>query len=183
MSASAPEATEQHSSRSRASRGPSGRVSRGTLALVAIALLGAFLTAVSSFLDILEVTTGQTTLDTQSGFEKHSVAMLLLGAAAVPMALGILRGARPAMVALALIGAVVVLVAFTVDLPDALDEGLFGERYESAEAKPAAGFYVETIGGMLLVLTGGLALMSGAGAGAGTRARDTSSRSPRAPRE
>jgi hypothetical protein len=153
------------------------------LALVAIALAGAFLTAISSFLDILEVTTGQTTLDTQSGFEKHSVAMLLLGAAAVPMALGVLRGARPAMVALAVIGAIVVLVAFTVDLPDALDEGLFGERYESAEAKPAAGFYVETVGGMLLVLAGGLALMSGAGAGASTRARDTSSRSPRTPRE
>lgn len=153
------------------------------MALAALALIGAFLTAISSFLDILQVTNGQTTLDSQTGFDKHSVAMLLLGAAAIPMALGVLRGAKPAMVALALIGAVIVIVAFTVDLPDALDEGLYGERYESASAKPAAGFYVETIGGMLLVLSGGLALMSGAGAGAGTRARDTSSRSPRAPRD
>ena len=183
MSASAPEATEEHSSRSRGSRGRSARVSNGTLALVALALIGALMTAISSFLDILKVTTGQTTLDAQTGFDQHSVAMLLLGVAAVPMALGVLRGARPAMVALALIGAVIVIVAFTVDLPDALDEGLYGERYESAQAKPAAGFYVETVGGMLLVLSGGLALMSGAGAGASTRARDTSSRSPRAPRD
>src|SRR4051812_3854656 len=123
MSASAPEATEEHSSRSGASRTPSGRPSGGTLALVAVALIGALLTALSSFLDILQVTNGQTTLFSQSGFDKHSVAMLLLGAAAVPMAFGVLRGARPAMVALALIGAVIVIVAFTVDLPDALDEG------------------------------------------------------------
>ena len=161
MSASTPEATAEHSSRSRPVSGPRERPTNVHLALVGIALLGALLTALSSFLDVLEVTTGQTTLDTQTGFETHSVAMLLLGIAAVPMALGALRGARPAMFALAAIGLLVLLVAFTVDLPDALDEGLYGERYESAEAGPAIGFYVETVGGMLLVLAGGLLILRG----------------------
>ena len=161
MSASAPEATEEHSSRSRPARGPSRRPTNVALALVGTALIGALLTAFSSFLDVLEVTTGQTTLDAQTGFETHSVAMLLLGLAAIPMALGALRGARPAMFALVAIGALVLLVAFTVDLPDALDEGLYGERYEAAEAKPAIGFYLETVGGMLLVLAGGLLVLRG----------------------
>jgi len=161
MSASAPEATREHSSRSRGFRPSGGRAEPALVALAVVALAGALLVAVSSFLDILEVTTGQTTLDTQSGFDKHSIAMILLGAAAIPMALGGLRGARPAMYALAAIGLIVVIVAFTVDLPDALDEGLYGERYESAQAKPATGFYVETLGGMLLVLAGGLMLLRG----------------------
>ena len=63
--------------------------------------------------------------------------MLLLGVAVVPMALGALRGARPAMFALAALGVVVLVVAFTVDLPAALDEGLLAVRYEGAEAEPA----------------------------------------------
>src|SRR3712207_506624 len=103
MSASAPEATGQHSSRSRPPKRSPARPTRAFLGLVGVGLLGAFLTAISSFLNILEVTTGQSTLDSQTGLEQHSVAMLLLGVAAVPMLLGALRGARPAMVALALI--------------------------------------------------------------------------------
>ncbi|HWT94252.1 MAG TPA: hypothetical protein VN238_14715, partial [Solirubrobacteraceae bacterium] len=98
---------------------------------------------VSTFMTLIRVTNGQEVLGTQSGMSHHSVAMLLLGVAAVPMALGALRGARPAMAALVALGVVVLVVAFTVDLPAAQEEGLFGERYEGAEAAPGAGFYVE----------------------------------------
>jgi hypothetical protein len=131
--------------------------------LAAVGFVGAVLVAVSTFLDVLEVTTGQTTLDTASFASGRKVAMLLLAALGIAMALGALRGARPAMAAMVLLGAIVLLLALTIDLPDALDEGLYGERYESAEAKPAAGFYVETLGGMLLVLSGGLLLLRGGG--------------------
>jgi hypothetical protein len=162
MSAPPREATNDYSTGSRPSRGglrglfdgsPAGRLALAGLALVAIVLL-----LISSFLTLISISTGLSTLKTRTGFDHHSVTMLLLGLAAVPMLIGALRGARPAMIALAMIGIVVVVIALTVDLPDALDEGLYGERYEGAEASPGAGFFVETLGGVLLLLAGGLLL-------------------------
>jgi hypothetical protein len=116
---------------------------------------------VSTFLDLYTVGTGMTTLRAYSGWDHHSVAMLLLGVAAVPMALGALRGAQPAIYALAALGAVVLVIAFTVDLPAALDEGLLAVSYEGAEAKPAIGFYVESLAGAMLLAAGGLLAMLG----------------------
>jgi hypothetical protein len=170
MSASTPEATKDHSSSPRPSRRGPERPSTTVLALVGLALLGALLTLVSAFMNVLEVTTGQATLEAQGFAGGRKLAMVLLAVAAVAMALGALRRARPAMAALAAIGVVILVIAFTIDLPDALDEGLYGERYEAAEAKPATGFFVETAGGMLLVLSGGLLLLSGLGGG-GTATR------------
>lgn len=129
------------------------------VALVGASLLAALLLVVSTFLDLYTVGTGVTTLREYSGWDHHSVAMLLLGIAAVPMALGALRGARPAMLALAALGVVVLVVAFTVDLPAALDEGLLAVSYEGAEAKPAIGFYVESLAGAMLLAAGGLLVM------------------------
>jgi hypothetical protein len=162
MSAPPREATNDYSTGSRPPRGgfrgllegsPAGRLGLAGLAAAAIVML-----LISGFLTLITIETGLTTLDTRSGFEQHSITMLLLGLAAVPMLLGALRGARPAMIALAAIGVVVIVIALTVDLPDALDEGLYGERYEGAEASPAIGFFVETLGGVLLLLSGGLLL-------------------------
>jgi hypothetical protein len=133
------------------------------LALSAIALIAAVLVAISSFLDLIVITTGTTTLDTKTGIGHHSIAMIVLGAGAAMMALGAWRGARPAMLALAVIGVVVLIVAFTVDLPSALDEGIYGQRYEAAHAKPGVGFYVETGAGAALLVSGGLLLLMGAG--------------------
>jgi hypothetical protein len=128
-------------------------------ALVGVALIAGLLLVISTFMDLLTVSTGMSTIKERSGFEHHHVAMLLLGVAAVPMALGALRGARPAMLALAGLGVVVLVIALTVDLPAALDEGELAITYENAEAKPAAGFYVETLAGVLLLAAGGLLLM------------------------
>ena len=162
MSAPTREATNDYSTGSRRSSGgfrgladgsPTSRLALAGLATVAIVLL-----LVSSFLTLISIGTGITTLETRSGFEQHSITMLLLGLAAVPMLLGSLRGAKPAMIALGAIGIVVIVIALTVDLPDALDEGLYGERYEGAEASPGIGFFVETLGGVLLLLAGGLLL-------------------------
>jgi peptidoglycan/LPS O-acetylase OafA/YrhL len=114
---------------------------------------------VSTFLPLYEITNGQQKLREINGLDHHSVAMLLLGVAAALMAFGALRGARPAMLALAAIGIVVLVVAFTVDLPAALEEGVLAVTYEGAEAKPAIGFFVETLAGALLLVSGGLQLM------------------------
>ncbi len=101
MSTSAPEATNDYSTGSRASRGPTERPGRTRLALVGTAMVAAVLVVASTFLTLFEITTGEATLRTYSGLDHHSIAMVLLGIAAVPMALGSLRGARPAMAALA----------------------------------------------------------------------------------
>jgi hypothetical protein len=161
MSASAPEATAEDSRGSRSSRPGPERPPAPVLALVGATLLAALMLVVSTFLDLYEISTGITTLDTLSGNTQHDVAFILLGLAAIPMALGALRGARPAMAAIAALGVVVLIVTFTVDLPNALDEGLYGVNYENAEASPAAGFYVEGIAGALLLAAGGLLLLLG----------------------
>ena len=137
------------------------------VALVGASLLAALLLIVSTFLDLYTIGTGVTTLRSYSGWDHHSVAMLLLGLAVIPMALGALRGARPAMYALGALGVVVLVVAFTVDLPAALDEGLLAVSYEGAEAKPAIGFYLESFAGAMLLAAGGLLVMLGKPAEAG----------------
>jgi hypothetical protein len=163
MSTSAPEATDDYSTRSRASRAPEQGAARVRLGLFGLALAAALMLVVSTFLALYEITNGQAVLRSISGLDHHSVAMLLLGVAVVPMALGALRGARPAMFALAGIGVVVLVVAFTVDLPAALDEGILAVTYEGASAQPAIGFYVETFAGALLLVSGGLQLLRGGG--------------------
>jgi hypothetical protein len=163
MSASAPEATTDYSTGPEASRRPGKGVDRPRAALAGLALVAAVMLVVSTFLPLYRITTGEATLDTVSGIEHHSVAMLLLGIAVVPMALGALRGARPAMAALAVLGVVVLVVAFTVDLPAALDEGTLAVTYEGASAEPAIGFFVETLAGAFLLVAGGLLLMLGGG--------------------
>ena len=161
MSASAAEATDDYSTRRRPSRrGPRGAAAVRQ-ALCGLGFLAALLLVVSTFLDLYTVSNGQTTLRSVSGLEHHSVATLLLGLAAVPMALGALRGARPAMAALAVLGIVILVVAVTVDLPAALDEGLLAVTYEGASASPSTGFFVETLAGVLLLAAGGLLLLRG----------------------
>ena len=159
MSTSASEATNDYSTGTRGSRAPTERPGRTRLALAALAMVAAILLIVSTFLTLFEISTGAAQLRTYTGLDHHSIAMLLLGVAVVPMTLGTLRGARPAMAALAAIGAVVLLVAFTVDLPAALDEGIMAVTYEGASASPGIGFYVETFAGALLVVVGGLLLL------------------------
>ncbi len=163
MSTAASEATTDYSTGSGASRGAGGASPAVRSALCGLAFVAAALLVVSTFMTLLTITTGEAELASRTGYEHHSIALLLLGVAVVPMALGALRGARPAMAAIAVLGIVVLVVVMTVDLPATLKEGLFAVRYENAEAKPAAGFYVETLAGVLLLLSGGLQLILGGG--------------------
>jgi hypothetical protein len=175
MSAPAREAMNDDSTGSRASRrrsrGGSGRGSGGRsggtptirLVLAGVGTLGAILLIVSEFLPLYRVLVGalETEQRSETGWKNHAFAMLLLGLASIPMILGALRGARPAMWALAGIGVVAILIALTVDLPAAQESGTLRESvtYEDAKAEPAAGFFAETLGGVLLLFTGGLMLL------------------------
>jgi hypothetical protein len=43
-------------------------------------------------------------------------------------------------------------VVLAIDLPDVNDEGVIGQRYEQAEARPQIGFYLESAGAALAVV-------------------------------
>jgi hypothetical protein len=91
----------------------------------------------------------------QVGFERHSVALLLLGLLTIVMGSGAAFGrSRPAAIALIAIGVVVLVLALGIDLPDSGDTGVIGRDYAQAEASPGIGLWFEVLGGALAVLAG-----------------------------
>jgi hypothetical protein len=93
----------------------------------------------------------------QVGFERHSVALLLLGLLTFVMGSGAAFGrSRPAALALIAIGIVVLGLGLIVDLPASDDTGLIGRDYAEAEASAGIGLWFELIGGALAVLAGAM---------------------------
>jgi hypothetical protein len=91
----------------------------------------------------------------QTGLERSSVALLLLGLLTFAMGAGAALGrSRPAAVALVAVGIVVVGIALLADLPASDDTGLIGRDYDQAEASAGIGLWFELIGGILAVLAG-----------------------------
>jgi hypothetical protein len=96
----------------------------------------------------------------QTGFERSSVALLLLGLLTLAMGFGAALGkSRPAAVALVVIGLVVLGITLGLDLPASDDTGLIGRRYAAAEAAAGTGLWLELVGGVLAVLAGLLRLL------------------------
>ena len=131
--------------------GLAGRRRRGACLLLA------------TFSTLIEIRVGTTTnipdQDTHlSGWDRHGPALLVIAAFAGVMIAGALRGARPAMAAIAVLGLVALLIAVVGDVPDLDKTGFIGQVYEDAAAGPKAGFYLETLGGVLLLVAGGLML-------------------------
>lgn len=81
------------------------------------------------------------------------VAILTLGAGVM--------GSRLSLLALGALGVVTLLIALVGDLPDAQSTGVVaaGGRYQSAKASPTTGLYLETLGGVLLVIVSGCGLL------------------------
>ena len=91
----------------------------------------------------------------QTGFERSSVALLLLGLVTFAMGSGAAFGrSRPAAVALIAIGVVVIGITLLSDLPASDDTGLIGGDYAEASASAGAGLWFELIGGVLAVVAG-----------------------------
>lgn len=96
----------------------------------------------------------------QVGFERHSIALLLLGLLTFVMGSGAAFGrSRPAAIALIAIGVVVLGVALAIDLPASDDTGVIGQDYAQAQASAGPGLWFEIIGGALAVLAGVLRLL------------------------
>jgi hypothetical protein len=176
VSAESPEATGNDS------RLPRGARSRGGLRLPTVGIVrlvlaicgaaGALLLVVSTFATVIEIkvlTTSSlaTDFDTDvTGGDRHGVAMVVLAVFAVVMLAGaVLRGARPAMAAVAAAGIIALSIAIASDAQHIHDTGQVGELYEDASADAGSGFFYETLGGALLLISGGgLLLFAGAGA-------------------
>jgi hypothetical protein len=89
------------------------------------------------------------------GYEEHSYALVLIGAASLVMTWGATIGrSRPAAVALAVLGGAVLVIALATDVPDIHKTGVLGDRFESATAEAGAGLWMEIVGGALVFVSG-----------------------------
>jgi hypothetical protein len=163
LDASAREPVREDSRGSRASRGgfrlrPPGEIDASALPIAA-AFAGAILLIVADLSTLIQIRVLTVSKDTISGGSHHAYALLILGIFALPMAYGATRGAsRPAMAALAVIGLVALVIMLAVDLPDIHKTGVIGQRFTDASASPRIGFYLETVGAFLLLLSGSAGL-------------------------
>jgi hypothetical protein len=147
------------------------------LALLGAAAAGVICLLLATFATVIEIKVGTTTKvldqDTHlSGWDRHGPALVLLALFAAAMLAGALRGARPAMTALAALGLVALLIAVIGDVPDLDETGFIGQVYEDAAAAPKAGFYLETLGAVLLLAAGGLMVWLPAASAPAPRARE-----------
>jgi hypothetical protein len=110
---------------------------------------GALLLILAEFLTVREIraVTAVPPGGTSTGGDLHSYALGIIGLAMLPMAFGaVVRGARPAAVALIVLAVAACAIVLFVDRPVLDDTGLIGRTYDLAEARPAVGFYLESLG-------------------------------------
>lgn len=135
-----------------------GVVSRLPLVAITVGALGLI---VAEFLTLREIRTITAVPrgGTVTGGANHAYALAVIGVALLPMVFGaVVRGARPAAVACLVLGAAAAFVVLAVDYPHINDPGLFAETYDLAQARPVAGFYVESFA-TALVLVGSVAAL------------------------
>jgi len=138
--------------------------------LLVLAGLGALLLLVAEFSTLYEVRAITAVVPggtTRSG-SNHGYALLIVALVAPAMAWGaVAGGSRPAAVALTILGGLALFVVLAIDLPDVGDEGLLAESYEAAKASPQEGFFLESLGAVVLLLSGvGTLVLRPAGAAA-----------------
>jgi hypothetical protein len=125
---------------------------RGAAALAGLA--GAVLLVIATFATVIHIRVVTVTKLTQTGWDRHGPALLIIGLVAIPMLAGALRGARPAQAALAVLGLIALLIALLGDQPHIHDTGVIGQDYDSAAAGPSFGYYAETLGSVLVLIAG-----------------------------
>ncbi len=95
----------------------------------------------------------------------HAWAPIPLALLAAALAFVAYRsGSRVALAAVAVLGVVTLLIALLGDLPDAHATGLVGSgasQYSVGSSTPSAGLYLETLGAVVLLITGGVGLLLG----------------------
>ena len=136
-----------------------------TTLVVLAASLGALLILVAQFTALyhLHSPTSSASIKTVGTGANHAWAPVPLALLAGVLAFTVYRHQnRAALAALALLGVVVLLIALLGDLPDAHSTGLIGSgaaQYVEGTSTPSAGLYMETLGAVLLLLSGGVGLL------------------------
>ena len=137
---------------------------------------GAVLLVAAEFTALLSVHSGLraeavTTVQTGS---HNSYALIPIALLAVLLSYGAWRAHNSlALLAIGVLGIVTLLIALLGDLPDAQATGLIGSpttRFALASSSPAVGFYLETLGGVVLLMTAGAGLLLTAPARSSSRA-------------
>jgi hypothetical protein len=122
------------------------------------AALGALLLFVAEFTTLFEIRTSAASAPVQSvgTGSHHTYALVPIALLAAVLAIAVITlGSRPALLAIGVLGVIALLISLLGDLPDAHASGLIGTsatHYASAGASPTAGFYMETLGAVLLVI-------------------------------
>jgi hypothetical protein len=140
------------------------RTAQGVLA--AVAMVGPVLLLAAELSPLYTVVVGalETPRRSVTAGSSHGYALALVALAALPMTAGAVRGARAAAATLALLGALALLVALAIDLPDTRRSGTLREAvaFEDARAKAGRGLGLEIAGGVALLASGaGLLLVPG----------------------
>jgi hypothetical protein len=144
-----------------------GRAGFATLRAVAAALavVGIALLVAAEFSVVVRVVVGSLETEKRSvvGHANHGYALLIVAIAAVPLLVVALRGARAGGAALVALGAVTLVVALAIDLPDTRASGRLPESvvFEDAHAKAGTGLALEVAGGVALLLAGALLVALG----------------------
>ncbi len=135
-----------------------------------LSIVGAVLLVLAEFSTVFEVTVGSLEVVKRdaTGGENHGYALLVVAVFAVVLVwLGLRAGGRAAGFGLAGLGAVALVIALAVDLPDTRASGRLPESlaYEDARARAGSALGLEIVGGVLLVVAGGLLASAGPLAG------------------
>jgi hypothetical protein len=183
-----PEANTQYSRGSRASRGvfaarrwvaaratpsdsetsaaPGYEAPAGARAAIALsAALGALLILVSQFTALYQVHSAASSLPikTVGTGASHAWAGIPLALVAAALAYAVYRyGNRAALAGLIALGVATLLIALLSDLPPTHASGLVGSPatgYSRAVSTRSAGLYMETLGAVVLILSGGIGLL------------------------
>ena len=126
-------------------------------ACLALTLVACLLLVLGEFgdLNVLRIGTVDRPDLSQGVGDNHGYALLVIAVVAALMAAAAWRtGLRPPAVAVAVLGAVAVLIVLTVDAPDVDAIGTVGDNYESASARAATGFKLAATGAVLLLFSG-----------------------------
>jgi hypothetical protein len=187
MSATPPEASTEYSRGSGASQtgggpsaGRSAALRAGVLgpfdpglsgalraAILGAGLLGAVLLFVAEFTPLYTISssTSSTALKSVSTGSHDSYALIPIAVVAGALAYGAaVRGSRPALLALGVLGIATLLIALVGDLPDARATGVVGSsatHFASAAASPQAGLFLETVGAIALLASSVCGLLLG----------------------
>ena len=133
-------------------------------AALLLAAAGCVLLVVAEFSTLYEIRVITVVKETTTGHENHAYALLVIALGAAFMTYGgIFRGARPAQIGLVVLALCALFVVFAIDYPDVGEEGFIGEAFERAKASPQTGFYLESLGAVLLLLAGAAAVLFGSG--------------------